>query len=224
MYEEQDTLSNGAGATMIAGLDGQVRMRRALVKFDVASLVPPNSVIDSTHMKLTTVSGGGTAVRIWLYRGLRDWGEGSSDAVDAEGRAVHLEEKPDEPRSRYAVTGLYFYDDRVVDIAKGVQPSKRGELEITDVNRAYLERGELRVELLSRGIAWLDTGTQDALMDAGQFIRVIERRQGVKISCPEEIAWRMGWIDDEALESLGRGLSHIGYGRYLLDLLRRDFQ
>jgi glucose-1-phosphate thymidylyltransferase len=138
---------------------------------------------------------------------------------DPTGEAISLEEKPNDPRSRYAVTGLYFYDNAVVDVAKSVAPSPRGELEITDVNRYYLDRGDLRVEILSRGMAWLDTGTQDALMDAGQFIRVIEQRQGIKISCPEEIAWRMGWIGDEKLESIGHALSQNGYGEYLLDLL-----
>jgi len=137
---------------------------------------------------------------------------------DAAGRAVSIEEKPREPRSRYAVTGLYFYDDQVVDIAHGIKPSARGELEITDLNRVYLERGALTVELMGRGDAWLDTGTHDSLIEAGQFIQSLEKRQGLKICCPEEIAWRQGWIDDEALAALARPLVKSGYGEYLLEL------
>jgi glucose-1-phosphate thymidylyltransferase len=137
---------------------------------------------------------------------------------DAAGRAVSIEEKPKQPRSRYAVTGLYFYDEEVVGIARTIAPSARGELEITDVNRVYLERGALAVELLGRGDAWLDTGTHDSLIEAGQFIQSLEKRQGLKICCPEEIAWRQGWIDDEALAALARPLVKSGYGEYLLEL------
>ena len=137
---------------------------------------------------------------------------------DAAGRAVSIEEKPREPRSRYAVTGLYFYDAEVVEIARRVRPSARGELEITDVNRAYLERGSLAVERMGRGDAWLDTGTHDSLLEAGQFIQSLEKRQGLKICCPEEIAWRNGWIDDESLRALARPLVKSGYGEYLLAL------
>ncbi len=138
---------------------------------------------------------------------------------DEHFRAVHIEEKPQRPRSRYAVTGLYFYDHRVVEIARGLRPSARGELEITDVNRAYLEAGALEVEVMGRGMAWLDTGTHDSLLDAAQFIQTLEARQGLKISCPEEIAWRNGWIDDRALERLAGELANSGYGRYLLEIL-----
>jgi glucose-1-phosphate thymidylyltransferase len=137
---------------------------------------------------------------------------------DASGRAVSIEEKPREPRSRYAVTGLYFYDDQVVGIARGIKPSARGELEITDVNRVYLERGDLAVERMGRGDAWLDTGTHDSLIEAGQFIQSLEKRQGLKICCPEEIVWRQGWIDDETLAALARPLAKSGYGEYLLEL------
>ena len=139
---------------------------------------------------------------------------------DASGRALSLEEKPARPRSRYAVTGLYFYDRQVVDIARSITPSARGELEITDVNRIYLERGQLDVEILGRGDAWLDTGTHDSLLEAGQFIQSLEKRQGLKICCPEEIAWRAGWIDDARLVALAERSRASGYGEYLLGILR----
>jgi glucose-1-phosphate thymidylyltransferase len=139
--------------------------------------------------------------------------------LDAAGRAVGLEEKPTHPKSRYAVTGLYFYDNRVLDIAYGLQPSPRGELEITDLNRAYLRMGELSVQVMSRGIAWLDTGTHDSLLEASSFVQTIEKRQGLKVACPEEIAFRAGFIDAERLERLA---SHIksGYGDYLREILK----
>jgi len=139
---------------------------------------------------------------------------------DAQGRVVSLEEKPAQPRSRYAVTGLYFYDNRVLDVARELLPSARGELEITDVNKRYLEWGELSCEVMGRGMAWLDTGTHESLLEAAQYIETIERRQGLKIACPEEIAYRLGWIDAAALERLGHALSKSGYGQYLLGLLR----
>lgn len=137
---------------------------------------------------------------------------------DRAGKAISIEEKPRQPRSRYAVTGLYFYDAGVVEVACSIRPSPRGELEITDVNRIYLERGDLAVELLGRGDAWLDTGTHDSLIEAGQFIQSLEKRQGLKICCPEEIVWRNGWIDDDALEALAKPLAKSGYGEYLLEL------
>ena len=138
---------------------------------------------------------------------------------DAARRAVSIEEKPARPKSSYAVTGLYFYDSEVVDIAAGLRPSARGELEITDVNRHYLERGRLRVSTLGRGHAWLDTGTHESLLDAGQFIATLEKRQGLKVSCPEEIAWRQGWIDAAQLRRLAEPMRKNGYGQYLLRLL-----
>lgn len=141
---------------------------------------------------------------------------------DAQGRAVAIEEKPARPRSNYAVTGLYYYDNRVVDIAREIRPSARGELEITDVNSRYLVMGELEVELLGRGTAWLDTGTHQSLLQAGLFIETIEQRQGLKIACPEEIAYRMGYIGEAQLARLAEPLSNTGYGRYLLQLLEES--
>ncbi len=139
---------------------------------------------------------------------------------DEAGRAVSLEEKPTQPKSRYAVTGLYFYDNRVVDVAKAIKPSPRGELEITDVNRQYLEWGALDVQVMGRGHAWLDTGTHESLLEAGLFIQTIEKRQGLKVACPEEIAWRAGWIDAAQLERLAAPLSKNGYGQYLRQILQ----
>ena len=139
---------------------------------------------------------------------------------DDRGKAVSLEEKPEHPKSRYAVTGLYFYDNRVLNIAAALKPSTRGELEITDVNRVYLERGELDVVVMGRGHAWLDTGTHESLIEASLFISTIEKRQGLKVCCPEEIAWRSGWIDSAALQSLAQPLAKNGYGQYLLGLTR----
>jgi glucose-1-phosphate thymidylyltransferase len=138
---------------------------------------------------------------------------------DRQGRAISLEEKPTQPRSRYAVTGLYFYDRRVVEIAESLKPSARGELEITDLNRRYLEMGDLEVVVLGRGHAWLDTGTHESLIEASQFIQTIEKRQGLKIACPEEIAYRMGYIDAEQVRRLAAPLAKNGYGQYLLRML-----
>jgi glucose-1-phosphate thymidylyltransferase len=143
-------------------------------------------------------------------------------AFDGSGRVLSIEEKPAQPKSRYAVTGLYFYDHTVVERARRVQPSARGELEITDLNRQYLEEGHLHVQLMGRGMAWLDTGTCDSLHEASSYIRTLEHRQSLKVGCPEEVAWRMGWISADQLVALAEPLRKSGYGTYLLQLLEQN--
>ena len=170
---------------------------------------------------LANAAGQTSGASVFAYR-VSDPERYGVVSFDDTGRALDIEEKPARPKSRHAVTGLYFYDNDVVDIARGITPSPRGELEITDVNRAYLERGDLMVEVMSRGFAWLDTGTGESLLEAGQFVQTLERRQGVKIACPEEISWRQGWISDAELVEAGCRLEKSGYGSYLLSLLEES--
>ncbi len=168
--------------------------------------------------RLTAAANQASGATIFAYA-VRDPQRYGVVEIDADRRAVAITEKPAKPNSNLAVTGLYFYDADVVDIARGLRPSGRGELEITDVNNAYLARGDLAVEILSRGFAWFDTGTHDSLLDAGNFIASIERRQGLKIACLEEVAWRQGWIDAEQVARLAQPMAQSGYGRYLLSLI-----
>jgi glucose-1-phosphate thymidylyltransferase len=168
---------------------------------------------------LQRACAGGDCATVFAYR-VHDPERYGVVEFDRAGRAVSIEEKPREPKSHYAVTGLYFYDQRVCDIAASLKPSARGELEITDVNRRYLEQGDLAVEVMGRGTAWLDTGTHESLLEAAHFIETIERRQGLKIACPEEIAYRMGYIDAGQLERLAQPMKKNAYGKYLLEVLR----
>jgi glucose-1-phosphate thymidylyltransferase len=170
-------------------------------------------------VQLQACSGSGVGATVFAYP-VRDPERYGVVDFDAHGRVLSLEEKPKRAKSRYAVTGLYFYDNTVVERAERVQPSARGELEITDLNRQYLEEGLLRVELMGRGMAWLDTGTCDSLHEATSYIRTLEHRQGLKVGCPEEVAWRQGWISGEQLERLALPLKKSGYGSYLLSLLQ----
>ncbi len=170
-------------------------------------------------VQLQACSGSGVGATVFAYP-VRDPERYGVVEFDAQGRVLSLEEKPKRAKSRYAVTGLYFYDNTVVERAERVQPSARGELEITDLNRQYLEEGLLKVELMGRGMAWLDTGTCDSLHEATSYIRTLEHRQGLKVGCPEEVAWRQGWISGEQLERLALPLKKSGYGSYLLSLLQ----
>ena len=168
--------------------------------------------------QLQASNGGGDGATVFAYP-VRDPERYGVVEFALDGRVLSIEEKPAQPRSRYAVTGLYFYDASVVERARRVVPSDRGELEITDLNRQYLEEGLLRVELMGRGMAWLDTGTCDSLHEAGSYIRTLEKRQSLKVGCPEEVAWRLGWISDQQLDELAQPLRKSGYGDYLLRLL-----
>jgi len=189
------------------------------VKGRPSALVLGDNIFYGTELqrRLREISARRDGATVFAYRvsNPRDYGVVE---FDAERRARSIEEKPKEPKSNYAVTGLYFYDERVVEIARAVKPSWRNELEITSVNQRYLELGSLEVELLGRGSAWLDTGTFDTMLQASQFVQTLEARQGLKIACPEEIAWRQGWIDDAQLVRLGEALSKNSYGQYLLQL------
>ncbi|NND89517.1 MAG: glucose-1-phosphate thymidylyltransferase RfbA [Granulosicoccus sp.] len=170
---------------------------------------------------LSNASGHESGASVFAYR-VSDPERYGVVTFDKQGRALKIEEKPDKPESNFAVTGLYFYDNDVVDIAKQVKPSPRGELEITDVNKAYLERGDLHVQLMSRGYAWLDTGTCESLLEAGSFFETLERRQGMKVACPEEVSWRNGWIGDEALLKLSDTMIKNRYGQYLASLVQEQ--
>lgn len=172
-----------------------------------------------THVETANAQKQGATVFAYRVNDPERYGVVS---FDKNGRAISLEEKPKTPQSNYAVTGLYFYDNQVVDIAKSLKPSARGELEITDINRHYMERSQLNVEIMGRGYAWLDTGTHESLMDASMFVKTIENRQGLKIACPEEIAFRRGFIDAQQLERLARPMAKSSYGQYLLRLLGEE--
>lgn len=174
---------------------------------------------DKLSKSLQTVNRQSSGATVYAYR-VRDPERYGVVELDAANRAISIKEKPKQPKSHFAVTGLYFYDADVVEIARSIEPSARGELEITDVNRAYMERGDLHVEVLGRGTAWLDTGTHLSLQEATNYVSILEQRQGLKIACPEEIAWRMGYIDNAQLQSLGEEMANSSYGKYLLDLLR----
>ncbi|MFO1395826.1 MAG: glucose-1-phosphate thymidylyltransferase RfbA [Burkholderiales bacterium] len=194
---------------------------RAFVGRDPSALVLGDNIFygHDLHTQLARANAREAGATVFAYAVADPERYGVAE-FDATGRVLSLEEKPAKPKSRYAVTGLYFYDQRVLDIARDLKPSARGELEITDVNREYLAQGALSCELMGRGMAWLDTGTHESLLEAGQYIATLERRQGLKIACPEEIAWRLRYIDDAQLEALGRGLAKSAYGQYLLSLLR----
>jgi glucose-1-phosphate thymidylyltransferase len=196
---------------------------RAFVGSDRVALALGDNIFYGAHLSeiLASAAARTLGATVFGYQ-VRDPERYGVVEFDAEGRAVSLEEKPSQPKSSYAVTGLYFYDNQVLDIAAGLRPSPRGELEITDVNRTYLDRGQLQVEKLGRGIAWLDTGTHEALMQASSYIQAIEERQGLMVASPEEIAYRMGYIDAESLRRLGRAMASSEYGKYLTRLLDHD--
>jgi len=196
---------------------------RSFVGADRVTLALGDYIFYGAHFSdyLRDAAARETGATVFGYR-VRDPERYGVVEFDDAGRAVSLEEKPSNPKSSYAVTGLYFYDNRVLDIAAALRPSARGELEITDVNRAYLERGELRVEKLPRGIAWLDTGTHDSLMQAANYIHAVEERQGLMVACPEEIAFRMGYISTSDLTRLARGMESSAYGQYLLRVLEQE--
>ncbi len=202
------------------GIAQALLIGRSFIGDGSVSLILGDNIFYSDRLsaKLQAAAGHAEGATIFAYW-VTDPGRYGVVSFDGQGRVVKIEEKPRQPESHYAVTGLYFYDRQVVEIAAALRPGPRGELEITDVNRAYLERGALRVELLSRGTAWLDTGTYDSLLDAANFVRVIEKRQGLKIACPEEVAYRMGYIGPEQLARLAEGAESGGYADYLRRVL-----
>ena len=203
------------------GLAQAFLIGREFVGGDASALVLGDNIFygHDWHAQLARASAQHAGATVFAYPVADPERYGVAE-IDAAGRVLSLEEKPQHPKSRYAVTGLYFYDNLVLDIARALKPSARGELEITDINRAYLALDALTCEVMGRGMAWLDTGTHESLLEAAQYIATIERRQGLKIACPEEIAWRLGYIDSAAFERQGVALSKSGYGRYLLELLR----
>jgi glucose-1-phosphate thymidylyltransferase len=202
------------------GLAQAFVVARRFVGKDLPTLILGDNVFygDALPAQLKAVAAKGNGATVFAYR-VRDPERYGVVHFDGGGNALAIEEKPEKPKSHYAVTGLYFYDNDVLDIATQLRPSPRGEYEITDVNCAYLQRGDLSVEVLGRGMAWLDTGTHESLLEAANFIEAIENRQGLKVSCPEEIAYRAGYIDATQLEALGKSLAKTGYGAYLLSLL-----
>jgi len=205
---------NGLAEAFIIGADHVGDDHAALVLGD--NIFHGNDLAEMLQREVADLDG----CTLFGYR-VRDPERYGVAEADATGRLVSIEEKPARPKSNKAVTGLYFYDNDVVDIARDLQPSARGEYEITDLNRVYLEQGRLSVEVLPRGTAWLDTGTFDSLLDAGNYVHTLEARQGLKIGCPEEIAWRKGWLDDDALRTRAEALAKSGYGDYLLEILQR---
>jgi glucose-1-phosphate thymidylyltransferase len=205
------------------GLAQAFLIGREFIGDDRVCLALGDNIFYGAHFSdyLRSASARQTGATVFAYQ-VRDPERYGVVQFDAGGRAVSLEEKPEKPKSSYAITGLYFYDNRVVDIASGLKPSPRGELEITDVNRAYLERRELHVEKLARGIAWLDTGTHDALMQASNYVHAIEERQGLMVACLEEIAYRMGYIGAAELARLARAMESSAYGQYLFRVLEHE--
>lgn len=187
---------------------------------DAASLVLGDNIFFGAGLDdlLRSASARTTGASVFAYR-VEDPERYGVVELDGSGMALSIEEKPSRPKSNFAVTGLYFYDNKVVDFARDLKPSARGEFEITDLNRIYLERGELHVEKMSRGYAWLDTGTHDSLLEASEFVRTLQHRQGIQVACLEEIAFQNGWIDAEAVKAAGRSMEKTAYGRYLLSLL-----
>jgi glucose-1-phosphate thymidylyltransferase len=206
---------DGLAQAMIIGED--------FIGDDLCALVLGDNIFYGHHLdqllSQATVQQSGASIFAYHVHDPERYGVAEFDQT---GRVLSLEEKPAHPKSNYAVTGLYFYDQHVVDLAKTLKPSPRGELEITDLNRLYLERGKLNVQIMGRGYAWLDTGTHESLLEASQFISIIEKRQGLKVSCPEEIAFRKQWIDGQALKQLAAPMQKTGYGQYLLNLVNEQ--